>query len=215
VADLNICQYKIQKMSDVIEDNIEAIEDVVEEKDVVKKKKPYVLSPLRLEALAKAREKAFSLRKEFHDNKEPRGKKEKIKKKSKLEVELENRELKAVALTRPQTMVLDHPQVDEDKVNGDGSGSPSKVVDEKVVDEKVVEKVVDEGDGSGSPPVVEKVVDAYSAFPNGNDKVEVVEKVVEGDGFSTPSVGGGSPPVKARPSFVRNENGFFCINMLI
>ena len=72
----------------IIEDNIEAIED---EKVEVKKKKPYVLSPLRLEALAKAREKAFSLRKEFHDNKEPRGKKEKIKKKSKLEVELENR----------------------------------------------------------------------------------------------------------------------------
>jgi hypothetical protein len=115
-----------------------------------------VLSPLRLEALAKAREKAFSLRKEFHDNKEPRGKKEKIKKKSKLEVELENRELKAVALTRPQTMVLDHPQVDEDKVDEDGSGS--------------------------SP-----------------SKVEVVEKVVE------------KVPVKTRPSFVRNENGFFCI----
>ena len=100
-------------IEEIIEDNIEgdgfgspSIED---EKVEVKKKKPYVLSPLRLEALAKAREKAFSLRKEFHDNKEPRGKKEKIKKKSKLEVELENRELKAVALTRPQTMVLDHP----------------------------------------------------------------------------------------------------------
>jgi hypothetical protein len=50
-------------MSDVIEDNTEAIED---EKVEIKKKKPYVLSPLRLEALAKAREKAFSLRKEFH-----------------------------------------------------------------------------------------------------------------------------------------------------
>ena len=73
------------KMSDVIEEdiegNIEAIEDINDVKDEVKKKKPYVLSPLRLEALAKAREKAFSLRKEFHDNKKPRGKKEKIKKK--------------------------------------------------------------------------------------------------------------------------------------
>ena len=53
-------------------------------------------------------------------------------------------------------MVLDHPQVDEDKVDEDGSGS--------------------------SP-----------------SKVEVVEKVVE------------KVPVKTRPSFVRNENGFFCI----
>ena len=46
------------------EETIEGIEEVKEVKDEdkieVKKKKPYVLSPLRLEALAKAREKAFS-----------------------------------------------------------------------------------------------------------------------------------------------------------
>ena len=85
-------------MSEVIEDIKETIEDVVEDKEKievkydandkdkieVKKKKPYLLSPLRLEALTKAREKAFSLRKEFHDNKEPTVKKERIKKKSKL-----------------------------------------------------------------------------------------------------------------------------------
>ena len=54
-------------MSDVIEEviegNIEAIEgdgSGLPSKVEVKKKKPYVLSPLRLEALAKAREKAFS-----------------------------------------------------------------------------------------------------------------------------------------------------------
>ena len=152
-------------MSEVIEDNIE---DVVEgdgsgspSKVEVKKKKPYLLSPLRLEALAKAREKAFSLRKEYHDNKEPTVKKERIKKKSKLEVELENRELKKKVDEKVEVV---------EKVE--------KVVDEKVVNEKVVEKVVDE-------KVVEKVV----------EKVEVVEKVV----------------VKTRPSFVRNENGFFCI----
>jgi len=156
----------------IIEDNIEAIED---EKVEVKKKKPYVLSPLRLEALAKAREKAFSLRKEFHDNKEPRGKKEKIKKKSKLEVELENRELK-------KAMVEDHPQV-----VGDGSGSSPSKVNEKVV-EKEVEKVDEK--------VVEKVVDEKEVEKEVEKVVEKVDKKV---------------PVKTRPSFVKNENGFFCI----
>ena len=77
-----------------IEDTIEAIEDVIEEKVDIKEKKKYVMSPLRLEALAKAREKAFSLRKEYHANKEPTVKKEKVKKKSKLELELENMALK-------------------------------------------------------------------------------------------------------------------------
>ena len=87
---------------EAIEDKIE---DVLEDKEVipkpndetveVKPKKKYVMSPLRLEALAKAREKAFSLRKEYHANKEPTvKKKEKVKKKSKLELELENMALK-------------------------------------------------------------------------------------------------------------------------
>ena len=164
-------------MSDVIE---EVIEGVIEDNKEVKKKKAYVLSPLRLEALAKAREKAFSLRKEFHDNKEPTVKKERIKKKSKLEVELENRELRASHSHLQKAVALTRPQVDE----GDGSGSPL------VVNEQVVEKVVDEkvvGDGSGSSP----------------SKVEVVEKVVEKVDEKV--------VVKTRPSFVRNENGFFCI----
>jgi hypothetical protein len=162
-------------MSDVIEEDIEAIEDVVEEKVEVKKKKPYLLSPLRLEALTKAREKAFSLRKEFHDNKEPTIKKERIKKKSKLEVELENREL-MLNIANVKKKVDEKVEVVEKVEN---------VVDEKVVNEKVVEKVVDE-----------KVVDE-KAVEKAVEKVDekVVEKVV----------------VKTRPSFVRNENGFFCI----
>jgi hypothetical protein len=184
-------------MSEVIEEDgsgspstIEAIEETIEDNKEVKEvkkrgvakppPKPYVLSPLRLEALAKAREKAFSLRKEFHDNKEPIGKKEKIKKKSKLEIELENRELRASHSHLQKAVALTRPQVEEKVgggtppvVEGDGSGSPP------------VE--------SGTPPVVEKVIE------------KVIEKVPVGDyteGKRSPST---------RPSFIKNENGFFCI----
>jgi hypothetical protein len=175
-------------MSEVIEETIEAIEETIEDNKEVKEvkkrgvakppPKPYVLSPLRLEALAKAREKAFSLRKEFHDNKEPIGKKEKIKKKSKLEIELENRELRASHSHLQKAVALTRPQVEE-KVGG---GTPPVVEKVESGTPPVVEKVV-EGDGSGSPPVVEKVIE------------KVIEKV----------------PVKTRPSFIKNENGFFCI----
>jgi hypothetical protein len=172
-------------IEEVIEGNIEAIEEPIEAIDKIevnasandepryaddkryedkdkKKKKPYVLSPLRLEALAKAREKAFSLRKEFH--KEPTVKKEKIKKKSKLEVILENRELKKK---------VNDEKVDDDSANED---KDNKVVDAEDKDNKVV-----------------YADDAHSAL--GNDKDKRYDKVV----------------VKTRPSFVRNDNGFFCI----
>jgi hypothetical protein len=198
-------------MSEVIEEDIEGdgsgspsiegddsgspstIEDNKEVKEV-KKKKPYVLSSLRLEALAKAREKAFSLRKEFHDNKEPTVKKEKIKKKSKLEIELENRELRASHSHLQKAVALTRPQIVEDKVDGDGSGSsPSKVVDKDGFGSPPVV-----GEGFGSPPVVEG--EGFGSPP------------VVGDGSgSSPSKVGGGTPVKTRPSFVRNENGFFCI----
>ena len=167
-------------MSDVIEEDIEAIEDVVEEKVEVKKKKPYLLSPLRSEALAKAREKAFSLRKEFHDNKEPTVKKERIKKKSKLEVELENRELKLSIANVKKKVDNDEPRERY----------------EKVVDEKVDEKVVDDEPRERYEKVVDEPRERYEkVIDEPRERYEKVEKVV----------------VKTRPSFVRNENGFFCI----
>jgi len=209
MVNLNICRlYKIQKMSDyasaniekaievneeaneVIEEKVEAIED----KDK-KKKKPYLLSPLRLEALAKAREKAFSLRKEFHDNKEPTVKKERIKKKSKLEVELENRELKLnldMLMLTTKTKTSGKKKVDDESryayyasANEDKDNKVDVVYadDNKVVNEKVKEKVVDD-----EPRY------AYYASAN-EDKDKRYEKVV----------------VKTRPSFIKNENGFFCI----
>jgi hypothetical protein len=128
------------------------VEDPIIEDLPKKEKKKYVLSPLRLEALAKAREKAMTLRKEYHATKEP-VKKEREKHKSKLEIKLEN-----IALKK---------QIDETPVKHETPVTPDK-------HETPVTPVTPDKHETPVTPVILKKRDV-------------------------------------RPSFIKNENGFFCL----
>jgi hypothetical protein len=59
--------------------------------------------------------------------------------------------------------------------------------------EKIEPSVVDD------KPIIEKTIDACSAFPNGNDACSAFPN------------GNDKPIIEKKPSIFRNENGFYCI----
>ena len=97
-------------------------EDDPKKKEVVKR--AYTMTPKKMEQLAKARERAYALRKEYYANRTPPPKKERVKVKSKLEVEIENLTLKK----KLEENIIDKP-ID-------------KPIIEKTIIEKPIEKAV-------------------------------------------------------------------------
>jgi hypothetical protein len=148
----------IDEIDEIIDDPVgnDPVDDPIDQKkedDPKKKevvKRAYTMTPKKMEQLAKARERAYALRKEYYANRTPPPKKERVKVKSKLEVEIENLTLKKKI---------------EENINDASSAFPlgnDKPIDKPI--DKTIEKAV--------------VVDACSAFPLGNDKEVVVDKPI-------------------------------------
>ena len=89
----------IDEIDEIIDDPVgnDPVDDPKKEDDPKKKevvKRAYTMTPKKMEQLSKARERAYALRKEYYANRTPPPKKERVKVKSKLEVEIENLTLK-------------------------------------------------------------------------------------------------------------------------
>jgi hypothetical protein len=179
-------------MSETIQENSVPVQEIS-----VKKKR--VMSEAQKESLKIAREKAVLYRLQLKEEKEKMGIKD-DKKLNKTQLKLlklkEQREQKEIK--------------EEEEEVGDGT-SPSEKEEE----------IGDYTEGKTSPSEKKGDYTEGKTSPS----VEVKEKVKKGDYTkgkrSPPVIGDGTPPVgdgrspSTRPSFVRNENGFFCINMLI
>ena len=170
-----------QHERETIQENSEPVQEIS-----VKKKR--VMSEAQKENLRLAREKAVLYRLQLKEEKEKMGIKDEKKlnktqlKLLKLKEQREQKEIGDGSISSP----LEEKKEEVEVEVGDGSGSSPS------------EEVGDYTEGKRSPSKKEKVVYAYYASAN-EDKNK--NKLVVGDGRS-PST---------RPSFIKNENGFFCI----
>jgi hypothetical protein len=170
-------------MTEEVQEIPQEVQEIPEEMVMMKQKaKKRVMTESQKESLRLAREKATQYRLQLKEEKEKMGIKDE-KKLNKTQLKL----LKLKEQREQKEMKEEEEEVEEVKEEVKVKVKVKEEVKEETKVE-VVEKV---------EKVVKKVVGKVV------EKVEVVEKAVYADDNKV--------VVKTRPSFIRNENGFFCI----
>ena len=138
----------IDEIDEIIDDPVgndpvgnDPVDDPKKEDDPKKKevvKRAYTMTPKKMEQLSKARERAYALRKEYYANRTPPPKKERVKVKSKLEVEIENLTLKK----KLEKTIIDASSAFQNDASSAFPLGNDKPIDKPIIEKTIIEKKV-------------------------------------------------------------------------
>jgi len=175
-------------MTEEVQEIPEEVQEIAEEKFMMKRKAKRVMTESQKESLRLAREKATQYRLQLKEEKEKMGIKD--------EKKLNKTQLKLLKLKeqREQKEMKEELKEEEEEVKEKVKEEIKEKVKEEIKVEEVKEEVKEEIKEKKKEEVKEEI----------KEKEKVVEKVVYADNKN-------KLVVKTRPSFIKNENGFFCI----